>query len=75
MIFLKHFDTARQSLLGICKIYVPRASKVRDLIPIINHRMKWPSGTSLRLYEVMEDTFPPTLDVNLSSLGNQTWYD
>ena len=34
MIFLKHFDTARQSLLGICKIYAPRTSKVRDLIPI-----------------------------------------
>ena len=52
MIFLKHFDFTKQSLLGIGKIYMPSASKVRDLIPIINKRMKWAPGTSLRLYEV-----------------------
>src|SRR5258708_5940291 len=52
MIFLKHFDTTRQSLFGIGKIHMPRASKVSDLIPIINERMRWASGTPLKLYEV-----------------------
>lgn len=51
MIFLKHFDTTRQSLFGIGKIHMPRASKVSDLIPIINERMRWASGTPLKLYE------------------------
>ena len=57
MIFLKHFDTSRQSLYGIGKIHMPRASKVSDLIPIVNERMRWASGTPLKLYEVRNDPF------------------
>ena len=52
MVFLKHFDTTRQSLFGIGKIHMPRACKVSDMIPIINERMRWASGTPLKLYEV-----------------------
>ncbi|KAF9649112.1 cysteine proteinase [Thelephora ganbajun] len=51
MIFLKHFDTTRQSLFGLGKVHMPRVGKVRDLIPIINERMKWIPGTPLKLYE------------------------
>ncbi|KIK23400.1 hypothetical protein PISMIDRAFT_10907 [Pisolithus microcarpus 441] len=51
MIFLKHFDTSKQSLFGVGKVYVSRNSKVQDLHPIINERMRWTSGTPLRLYE------------------------
>jgi len=58
MIFLKHFDTTRQSLFGIGKIHMPRASKVSDLIPIINERMRWASGTPLKLYEARNSAFP-----------------
>ena len=29
-----------------------RASKVGDLIPVINERMRWTPGTPLKLYEV-----------------------
>ena len=57
MIFLKHFDTAKQSLFGVGKVYIPRASKVDDLIPIINEKMKWASGTQLKLYEVTDGAF------------------
>ena len=57
MVFLKHFDTTRQSLFGIGKIHMPRASKVSDLIPIINERMRWASGTPLKLYEVTNAAF------------------
>jgi ubiquitin carboxyl-terminal hydrolase 7 len=52
MIFLKHFDTSRQTLLGAGKQYVSRTSKVGDLVPLINERMRLPTGTNLRLYEV-----------------------
>ena len=52
MIFLKHFDTSKQTLFGVGKVYVLRSSKVGDLVPVINERMRWPSGTPLKLYEV-----------------------
>ena len=60
MVFLKHFDATRQTLFGVCKIWVSRTDKVSDLIPIINERMRWASGTPLKLYEVMDDAFSPT---------------
>jgi len=60
MIFLKHFDIATQSLFGSGKIYMPTASKVGDLVPIINERMGWASGTALKLYEVANGTFSLT---------------
>jgi hypothetical protein len=55
MIFLKHFDPSRQSLLGVGKTYVLQTSKVGDLAHCINVRMKWPTGTPLKLYEVCPD--------------------
>ena len=54
MIFLKHFDTSKQTLYGIGKIYVLRSSKVGDLVGVVNERMRWPSGTPLKLYEVCD---------------------
>ena len=72
MIFLKHFDTTKQSLFGIGKIHMPRASKVSDLIPIINERMRWASGTPLKLYEVRDNAFPPTCRANLPSFPRKS---
>ena len=57
MIFLKHFDTSKQTLYGVGKVYVLRSSKVGDLVGLINERMRWPPGTPLKLYEVCLD-FP-----------------
>lgn len=52
MIFLKHFDTSKQTLYGAGKVYVSRNNKVQDLHPMINERMRWTPGTPLKLYEV-----------------------
>ena len=52
MIFLKHFDTSKQTLYGVGKAYVLRSSKVGDLVNLINERMRWPANTPLKLYEV-----------------------
>lgn len=52
IVFLKHFDTSKQRLLGVGKVFVLCNSKVQDLHPIINERMKWTPGVPLRLYEV-----------------------
>jgi ubiquitin carboxyl-terminal hydrolase 7 len=52
MIFLKHFDMAKQTLYGIGKVYMSRNSKVQDLHPLVNERMRWAPGTPLRLFEV-----------------------
>ena len=74
MVFLKHFDATGQSLFGIGKVHIPRASKVSDLIPIINERMRWESGTQLKLYEVMDSAFCQCgMLIRHSSPGNQTW--
>ncbi|KAH8116990.1 cysteine proteinase [Phellopilus nigrolimitatus] len=51
MIFMKHFDTSRQTLYGIGKASVQRNSKVGDLNHLINEKMRWPAGTPLKLYE------------------------
>ena len=51
MIFLKHFDTSKQTLRGIGKCYAQRSAKVGDLVPTINERMRWTPGTPLKLYE------------------------
>ena len=52
MVFLKHFDTSKQTLYGVGKVYVSRNNKVQDLHPVINERMRWTPGTPLKLYEV-----------------------
>lgn len=67
LIFLKHFDTTKQSLFGIGKTYMPGTSKVRDLIPVINEKMGWASGTSLKLYEVANDILLPTCYADVSA--------
>jgi ubiquitin carboxyl-terminal hydrolase 7 len=52
MVFLKHFDTSKQTLQGVGKTYVQKNSKVADLYPIINERMRWSPVTPIKLYEV-----------------------
>ena len=52
MIFLKHFDTLKQSLYGVGRVYMAKASRVGDLVPVINERMRWTHSTLLKLYEV-----------------------
>jgi len=52
MVFLKHFDTTKQTLYGIGKAYMNRINKVSDLIPLINGRMMWDPATPLKLFEV-----------------------
>ena len=72
MVFLKHFDTTWQSLLGIGKIYIPRTSKVNDLFPLINERMGWLPWTPLRLYEVTNVISPRTSHVNMPSFPRKS---
>ncbi|KIY70003.1 ubiquitin carboxyl-terminal hydrolase 5 [Cylindrobasidium torrendii FP15055 ss-10] len=51
MIFLKHFDTGKQQLTGVGKVHVMKNSKVGDLAPIINEKMRWVPGTPVKLFE------------------------
>ena len=52
MIFLKWFDCSRQTLQGQGKLFVNKGSKISDLLPYIQEKMKWPSSTPIKLYEV-----------------------
>ena len=60
MIFLKHFDTSKQTLYGVGKAYVMRSSKVGDLVGLIDERMRWPANTPVKLYEVRYGNQPLT---------------
>lgn len=51
MIFLKYFDTSRQTLLGVSRMYVQRQMRVADLVPTINELMRWPPTTQVKLFE------------------------
>lgn len=46
LVFLKHFDTESQSLLGIGHIYVRKQSKVADMVPLI-HKLMGGSPSSI----------------------------
>jgi len=65
MIFLKHFDTSKQTLYGVGKIFVSKNAKVGDLVPVINERMRWPE-TPLKLYEVCNSILKIGLCLHLS---------
>ncbi|KAI6039589.1 ICP0-binding domain of ubiquitin-specific protease 7-domain-containing protein [Pisolithus marmoratus] len=74
IVFLKHFDTSKQTLHGVGKVYVSRNSKVEDLHPIIHERMRWTPGTPLRLYEEIRPgmirSMKPKLTFSQSEIQN-----
>ncbi|CAG8478545.1 24164_t:CDS:10 [Cetraspora pellucida] len=51
LVFIKYFDTDRQSLKGFCYLYVRKFGKVGDIIPILCEKKHFPPGTSLNIYE------------------------
>lgn len=73
MVFMKHFDTSKQTLTGAGKTYMLRTSKVGDLVTIINERMRWPAGTPVKLYEVLPlfVAYPNAIAYNLFRKSNQ----
>lgn len=75
MIFLKHFDTSKQTLYGVGKVYVLRNAKVGDLVPVVNERMRWTPGTPLKLYEVRSPSPKGGTRLTSGHSGNQTWND
>ncbi len=64
MVFLKHFDTWKQTLCGVGKVYIQRMAKVADLVPLINERMCWIPGTPLRLYEEVKPGMIELMELN-----------
>jgi hypothetical protein len=51
IVFLKHFDRTRQTLLGAGIVFVQETDKVRKLEDMINDKMGWEEGTALKLYD------------------------
>ncbi|KAL4789589.1 hypothetical protein BDV19DRAFT_373829 [Aspergillus venezuelensis] len=56
LIFLKHFDAAKQTLAGVGAVYVRKNQRVADLAPTILEKMNWPVGTEFVLYEEIKHT-------------------
>ncbi|KDR67782.1 hypothetical protein GALMADRAFT_231689 [Galerina marginata CBS 339.88] len=74
LIFLKHFDASKQTLLGIGHVYVSRQSTIAELVPLINKKMGWSPSTSLRLYEEIKPAMIELMRIkstfNLSEITN-----
>jgi ubiquitin carboxyl-terminal hydrolase 7 len=53
MVFLKHFDRTRQTLLGAGTVFLQSnyTDPVRVLEDLINDKMRWEEGTALKLYD------------------------
>ncbi|KAF7333378.1 Kinase-like protein [Mycena venus] len=51
MVFLKHFDIQSQKLCGAGKVFMPRTSKVGELVDVIGRRMALPLQARLKFYE------------------------
>lgn len=51
IIFLKHFDVERQELRGVGHVYMTPGERVQDIADPILQIMKWPVGSSLKLFE------------------------
>ncbi|CAG8581315.1 9289_t:CDS:10, partial [Cetraspora pellucida] len=51
LVFIKYFDTDKQSLKGFCYLYVRKHGKVGDIIPFLREKKNFPPGTSLKIYE------------------------
>ncbi|KAF9052946.1 hypothetical protein BJ165DRAFT_1413298 [Panaeolus papilionaceus] len=71
MVFLKHFDTSKQTLHGVGKVYMTRTSKVGDLVPVIHEQMRWPAGTPLKLYEEIKPGMIELMKPKLSFLQSE----
>lgn len=54
LLFLKHFDTEAQTLLGVRHFYAAWHDKIVDISPTILKIMGWPAGTPFKLYEVRD---------------------
>ncbi|KAH8833816.1 hypothetical protein DL96DRAFT_465037 [Flagelloscypha sp. PMI_526] len=66
MIFLKCFDASQQKLFGAGKLYMTRNSKLGDLVPLINERMRWAPNTPLKLWEEIKPGMIEILKQKLS---------
>lgn len=57
LLFLKHFNTEKQTLTGAGHIYVGSGGRVSDMVPEVLERMGWPANTELKLWEVSGPIF------------------
>ena len=75
MIFLKYFDASKQTVHGVGRVYVAKATKISDLILVINERMHWTHSTPLKLYEVSYPRYNLSFgcDFMANRKSNQAW--
>ncbi|KAJ7925633.1 ICP0-binding domain of ubiquitin-specific protease 7-domain-containing protein [Mycena leptocephala] len=76
IIFLKHFDRARQTLLGCGTVFVQGSDgacghwvgreEVLEIEDIINEKMGWKKGTALKLYEEITPRVIKPLDPTMA---------
>jgi ubiquitin carboxyl-terminal hydrolase 7 len=72
MIFLKCFDTQKQELYGVAKIFVHHNMKIEDLNEIVSEKMNWNMDTHIEYYEEVKPETIERLDPKTSFLKRST---
>ncbi|GAA5992402.1 hypothetical protein JCM11641_002734 [Rhodosporidiobolus odoratus] len=71
MVFVKHFDIARQTLAGLGHFYVHRNMRVMDLAHKVNERMGYPSATPLKIYEEIKPNMIEVMKMKATFLQSE----
>lgn len=76
MVFLKWFNVDRQQLIGQGKVFVNKAWKIADLVPLIQEKMGWDNSVPIKLFEVSSISPQKQAKVRADgALGDQGGYD
>ena len=64
LVFLKHFDSDAQTLMGVGHLYLKKNSKIADMVPMIMQMMEWTQGSGALTNGLTNGTQPlPTLSL------------
>ncbi|KAK7064891.1 kinase-like protein [Favolaschia claudopus] len=71
LVFLKYFDLTRQQLRGYDTVQIPRSSKVKALVQLIQQKMGSLATKALNLYQEIGPSTVKLLDLNLSFVESE----
>ncbi|KAK7008148.1 kinase-like protein [Favolaschia claudopus] len=71
LVFLKYFDLTRQQLRGYDTVQIPRSSKAKALVQLIQQKMGSLATKALNLYQEIGPSTVKLLDLNLSFVESE----
>ncbi|CAG8478586.1 24166_t:CDS:10 [Cetraspora pellucida] len=72
LIFINYFDTDKQSLKGVCSLYVRKFDKIGAIIPILCEKKNFPQNTPLNIYEEIKQIMIVEMKLELTFQQSET---